>query len=67
MTAKFAAKSAKNPKSSHWFQPAPVSAVNTRSNKKISVFASVPTRTEMVAHSIHYGAFECKVTVLNLC
>jgi hypothetical protein len=46
MTAKFAAKSAKHPKFSQWFQPAPVSAVNTRSNKNTQVFASVPTRTD---------------------
>ena len=46
MTSKFAVKSSKHPKFSHWFQPAPEKTVNTRSSKNTQVFASVPTRTE---------------------
>ena len=51
MTAKFAAKSAKHPKFSQWFQPAPVSAVNTRSKNNAQIFASVPTRSDLYINS----------------
>ena len=45
MTEKFAAKSAKHPKFSKWFQSATSQRPNTRGSKNTQLYTSVPART----------------------
>ena len=51
MSEKFAAKSAKHPKFSKWFQPATTQRPNTRGSKNTQLYTSVPARTARFSKS----------------